>query len=194
MAVQMEWWTPVPWLIAAIGIGVSIYIFQRNRYPSVIVLRMTTECLAKYPEWDYHDYLTVELACRGADMYDFELLLECKHQYWYRTAKLFSWRLGSVFRSYRFESTSPLPNPFKNGQVVTLILPDHPFRNLRDRKILDPRTPSQLWPGRVRLVAYHAGRRRVLNSSAWRFWRVLRNFDYLCRHPERAASLSSKRC
>jgi hypothetical protein len=187
---QLDWWTPVPWLIGAFAIGVSIYAFRRNRHPSVAVLRMATDCLAKFPEWDYHDYLTVELTCRGADIYDFELFLECTHLYWYRTGKVFSWRLGSVTRRYQFEPKQPLPNPFKNGQVIALVLPDHHFRNLRDRKIVDPRTPSQLWPRSVRLVAYHAGKRRLLSISSWRFWRLLRSFDYLCRHPERAASLS----
>jgi hypothetical protein len=70
-------------------------------------------------------------------------------------------------------------------------LPDHHFRDLCDRKYLEPRTPSQLWPWLVRLVAYHSGKRRLVTISSWRFWRVLRSFDYLCRHPERVAELEA---
>lgn len=187
----MEWWTPVPWLIGAIGVGVSIYVFRRNRHAFVSVLRMRTDCLAKYPKYDYHDYWTVELVCKGSDIFDLSLFLECKTFYWYRTERIFRWRRGSTVGKYQFEPKQPLPDPFRNGQVMAFQLSDHHFRGLEDRKFHHPRTPSELWPGRVRLVAYHAGRRRLFKMSSWRFRRLLRSFDYLCRHPERAAALSS---
>lgn len=187
----MEWWNPIPWAIAFVGFLFAVFAYRRNRHPSIVVLEIWSDCLAKHPKWDYHDYLQVKVACRGADIFDLGLFLEIKGFYWYRVKSIFPWRVGSGVGKYELEPKEMLPNPFKNGQAITFQISDHAFRNLLERKYADTKTPSQHWPSRVRLVAYHSGHRRLLSLSSWRFWRVLRQFDYLCRHPERVQALDA---
>jgi hypothetical protein len=174
---QLQWWTPIPWALALVSIAVALFAFRRNRHPALKIHKMWTDCSARHPDWKYHDHWRVDLLCLGADIFDLELRLECDHSYWHR------WRCQSLIRSYDFQPRAGLPNPLKSGQIASFELGDHHFRNLRERKFYDTRVPSQLWPGRVKLVAYHSGRRKLLSRSSWRFRRLLGSFDYLCRHP-----------
>jgi hypothetical protein len=169
----------IPWLLGLVSLAVAVAAYRRNRLQVVRIHKMRTDCLGL----PYHDYWRVELLCLGADVFELALRLECDHSYWHRG------RRQALVRAYKFEPLGELPNPLKNGQIARFELGDHVFRDLKQRHAFDPRTPSQLWPGKVKLVAYHSGQRRLFSRSAWRFWRLLRSFDYLCRHPERVEAL-----
>jgi hypothetical protein len=182
---MMQWWTAIPWVLGTIAIAVSIYGIRRSHHTSIKVLNMRSDCLAKHPDWKYHDYWRVQIACTGPDIFQFELVLECTSLLWYRRRRgLLGWWILSTTSRYRFVPVGEIPAPFKRGQVVTLVLGDHDFRG-------GTNAPSRHWPGNVHLVAYQSGQRKLLDRSSWRFRPLLRNFDYLCRHPERARALDN---
>lgn len=171
---SFEWWVPIPWVLAALSVTVAVIAFRRSRHPAMKIHRMATECLGRHPDWDYHEYFYLDLLCLGTDVFDLEVYLECDHSYREHG------RRNSLVRRFQFKPLGALPNPIKNGQVVRFELGDHDFRDLRGRRTFDPRLPSELWPGRVRIAAYHSGRRLLLALSSWRFRRLLRSFDSLC--------------
>src|ERR1700676_2691938 len=171
---HLEWWTPIPWVLALVSIAVAIFVFRRNRHSALKIHKMRTDCLGKHPDYAYHEYWRLDFVCLGADIFDLEVYLECDHSYWQRG------RRQSLIRRYAFKPLGDLANPLKNNQVASFELSDHDFRDLRGRKVFDPRLPSQLWPSRVRIAAYHSGQRKLFSRSSWRFRRVLQSFDSLC--------------
>lgn len=187
----VEWWVPIPWLLAGIGIAIALLNFRRSRHPGIRIHRMRTDCLGKYPDWAYHEYFTVEILCVGADIFDLSVLLESKRPIWHRTRSWIGWSRMMIVERQEFKPKGDLPNPVKNGQVVVFELSDHFMCNWRATGHGGHlyRCPSQLWPWCVRIVAYHSGRRLLLKRSSWRFPRVLRQFDSIARKVknERAA-------
>lgn len=174
----MTWWTPVQWILTAIGIVIALFVLRRSRYPAVQFLQVEAECTARHPDWAYHEYLRLALLCTGADIFAPQVFLECDHSH-----PLTRWGIGTTRSA--FKSIDPLPNPWKNGQVLRFELGDHEFRDLKARGCADAHVPSQLFPSRVRFAIYHSGGRLLAARSSWRFRRVLRDFDSLCREPMR---------
>jgi len=144
---------------------------------AVRIIKLTCECTGRHPDYRMHQYLKLTILGVGADVYDLEAYLECDHSY------RANGRTHNIIREFKFTPLTDFPNPFKNGQVATLELGDHDCRDLKERHYADTRVPSQILPWRVRLAIYHSGRRLLVVRRSWRFWRLLRQYDSLCRHP-----------
>lgn len=140
-------------------------------------VRLDTGCTGRHPDYSYHEYLRLHLLCVGADVFDPVVVLECDHSH-----RLTRWGIGTTRSA--FKPIDPLPNPWKNGQVLRFELGDHEFRD-QARQFADARVPSELFPSRVRIAVYGSGGRLLVARSSWRFRRALRDFDSLCREPLR---------
>lgn len=179
---NLQWWMPIPWVLAAASATIAVLAFRRSRLPHVRIHRLAVECTARHPDWRNHEYLNLDLLCLGADIFDLEAYCECDYSYrrgWWRYP---------VSRHSRFVPIGTLPNPVKNGQIVRFETADHEYRFLQDRRYADIRVPSQLWPGRVRIAVYHSGKRLLLSHSSWRFRSLLKQFDSLGREDGAAPS------
>ncbi len=171
----IPWWAAIAWIIGLASAALTAFAVWRNRYQVVKVHKLQTECTSRHPDWDYHNYIQLELLCVGADVFDLSVVLECDHSYWRWLRRI------PVARNESFKPVGEHPNPFRNGQVARFELGDHAFRNLRERRYADLRTPSQLWPGKVRIAVYHSGKRQLLVISSWSFRSILRLFDSYTR-------------
>jgi len=184
---SFPWWTPVPWLIALLGLMIAIMAYRRTRYPS---LHMSVHCPGYFQssgESHFHAHLYVDLLSGGADIYDLCVRLECVEIIWVRKYRSrwiprlpmriqHAYDLAPSTGHFAAEPSSTQPNPLKSGQSVRFLMTDH---HLRSTGLAYPyfRLPSEYWPGRVRLAVYHSGGRLLKKRSAWRFRSDLRAFD-----------------
>jgi len=121
---------------------------------------MRVDCIGKIPDWTYHEYFTIELLSIGTDIFDLKVFLESERFVWHRTRSWLRWSRMKITEQQQFKPTGDLPNPIKNGQVLSFALSDHFMCDWRATGHGGDlyRCPSQLWPWRVRIAAYHSGR------------------------------------
>lgn len=161
----------ISWVLAFAALCVALLNFRRSRYPRVKFYRLVAECYAGLEsDWKYHMYFHLHVLSTGADVFDLKVFLECDHSYRHHGRKI------PLLRKFEFEPLDAVPSPFRNGQVLRMRLSDKHFRNLEEQHYADTRTPADLSPSRVRLVAYHSGGRELAVRSSWRFRKVVKSF------------------
>jgi len=113
-------------------------------------------------------YLTFDLLCHGADLYDVAAWLEA----WYGDNPS-SGQTGKV--SFQFPAEDIVPNPLRNGQHVKFKLPQ---RELREFHGFQPNAKKfyELPAERVSIVIYTSGKVELRRIPSTRFLTQLRRF------------------
>jgi len=168
---SFQWWMPIPWALAAVGIAVAVFALRRNRYAVVRFHSVTSYGTQSTVEGSEVWHLFVEVLSTGSDVFDARLFLECYYQ---PSQSRYNWPDVLVLE---FQPTSSLPNPIKNGQVVRFELTDDHLQRALELNGGYFCLPSRLPRRRTRLALYTSGERLIATTSSFAFRRFLRLFD-----------------
>lgn len=171
---KLEWWVPVPWVIALLGVALAAFTFYRSRYPSAYFHKITSYGSARPPNFEETWYLRVDILCRGADIFEPKLFLEC----FYSKSK--SRHCWPDVLTLHFYPVTEAPNPIKNGQVVTFQLTDSHLKRALELNGGYHCLPSELFRYRTRLALYASGEKLVAKTSSRSFREHLKLFCQPC--------------
>ncbi len=170
---SFQWWTPIPWILAAVGITIAIIAFLRSRYPALKINHISAVGIHRAPDWNEIMNLFLRFTCIGSDLYDVKVVLEC----YYRAKR---------HRSYwpdvlvlKFNPKIELQNPIKNGQSCDFELDDTNLKEALQSNSDYYCIPSQLPNRRVSIAIYRSGDILVKRISSKHFKEELKIFDSL---------------
>ena len=166
----LEWWTPIPWILAGLAIAFAVFVFYRNRYAVAKFHDITSYGTASPPEFNEVWELNVEVLCCGADIFDPHLFLEC----YYRPSRTrHNW---PDVLALELHPVVAAVNPIKNGQVVRYQLTDNHLKRALELNEGYFCLPSELPRRRTRLALYASGNRLIATTSSLAFRRFFKLF------------------